>query len=76
MHYYAYRLCDQSVKIDPVPFLKILTDCLDKRPLNICLDRFKKDEEPLYEHNIPSVPILAVWFFMAIYKTFYYQDSI
>ena len=54
IHYCAYKLCDQSVKIEPVHFLKILTDFLDERPLNICLEGFKKDEEAL------SVPILVV----------------
>ena len=53
-------LYDQSVKTEPVPFLEILTDCLDERPLNICLDGLKKDEEALYGHNNLSVPILAV----------------
>ena len=51
IHYYAYTLYDQSVKIEPVPFLEILTDCLDERPLYICLDGLKKDEEALYGHN-------------------------
>ena len=51
IHYYAYTLYNQSVKIEPVPFLEILTDCLDERPLNICLDGFKKDDEVLYGHN-------------------------
>ena len=60
IHYYAYALYDQSVKIELVPFLKILTDCLDERPLNICLDGFKNDKEALYEYNNLSAPILTV----------------
>ena len=60
IHYYAYTLYDQSLKIELVPFLEILTDCLDEQPLNICLDGFKKDEEALYGHKNLSVPILAV----------------
>ena len=48
------------MKIELVPFLKILTDCLDERPLNIYLDGFKKDKEALYEHNNLSAPRLAV----------------
>ena len=48
------------MKIEHVPFLEVLTDCLDERPLNICLDGFKKDEEALNGHNNLSVPILAV----------------
>ena len=60
IHYCAYKLCDQSVKIEPVHFLKILTDFLDERPLNICLEGFKKDEEALYGHKSLSVPILVV----------------
>ena len=60
IHYYAYTLYDQSVKIETVPFLEILTDCLNERPLNICLEGFKKDEEALYGHSNLSVPILAM----------------
>ena len=30
IHYYAYTLYDQSVKIESVPFLEILTDCLNE----------------------------------------------
>ena len=48
------------MKIEPVPFSEILADCLDERPLNICLDGLKKDEEALYGHNNLSVPTLAL----------------
>ena len=60
IHYYAYTLHDQSVKIETVPFLEILTDCLNERPLNIWLEGFKKDEEALYGHINLSAPILAM----------------
>ena len=65
IHYYAYTLYDQSVKIESVLFLEILADCLDERPLNNFLDGFKKDEEALYGHNNLSVPILLCVIFIA-----------
>ena len=30
IHYYAYTLYDQSVKIESILFLEILADCLDE----------------------------------------------
>ena len=48
------------MKIEPVPFSEILTDCLDERTLPICSDGLKKDEEPVHGCNNLSVLILTV----------------
>ena len=42
IHYYGYTLDDSVVKIELIPFLEILTNCLDGRPLTTCLEGFKK----------------------------------
>ena len=60
IHYYAYALYDSMVKTEPIPFLEILTNCLDERPLTTCLEGFKKDEEDLYGHYNLSIPTIAV----------------
>ena len=55
IHYYAYTLYDSMVKTEPIPFIEILTNCLDERPLQTCLEGYKKNEEALYGHYNLSI---------------------
>ena len=50
IHNFAYTPYDTLVKIEPILFLEILTNCLHERPLRTCLEGFKKDQGALYGH--------------------------
>ena len=60
IHFYAYPLHGPLVKTEPIPFLEILTNCLDERHLRTCLEDLKKYEKALYGHYNLSIPTIAV----------------